>query len=322
VSLPYLLRLVCILLAVFALANAALSALVVLVSPLAIRLAGRMAPRSSATALLALRLLPAGASLFLVCLVCVPAYLRLEPERGGEWVGLPCLIAAVAGAGLWVTALAQTGKALTRLRAYLRGCRADCRVIALPGDPVTVWLLDNSAPHVALAGLLRPRLVISGSVVAALSPAELTATLRHERAHRNARDNWKRLLALLAPAALPGSAFRRLDHAWAKYAEWAADDAACAADAGAALSLASALVRVAKMRGEAATLSLAVPLLGPAGELSARVERLLKGELHDTPAQSRPRVWAVAAMLAAVSALMLQPAMLASAHRMMEMLID
>jgi len=73
----------------------------------------------------------------------------------------------------------------------------------LPGERMAAWVVDGPAPCVMLAGVLRPRLVISRGVVAALSAEQLSAAIRHERAHGISRDNLKRLLVLLAPGILP-----------------------------------------------------------------------------------------------------------------------
>ena len=107
-------------------------------------------------------------------------------------------------------------------------------------------------------------------------PGQLAAALRHEEAHRISRDNLKRLLLLLAPGLLPGlHGFGAIERGWARFSEWAADDDAVAGDAHRSLSLAAALVRVARMGGSAPVSPLTAAFLGDSREISARVDRLL-----------------------------------------------
>ena len=95
---------------------------------------------------------------------------------------------------------------------------------------------------------MHPQLLISKSVLNGLTAEQTEAALRHEQAHRTSRDNIKRFLILLSPDVLPFlRTFASLEHSWAKFTEWAADDQATAGDSHRALSLASALVRVARL---------------------------------------------------------------------------
>ena len=82
----------------------------------------------------------------------------------------------------------------------------------------------------------------------ALSEEQKEAAFRHEAAHRVSRDNLKKFLFLLAPDILPMvSGLSNLERGWARFTEWAADDQAVDGDPQRALSLAAALVKVAKM---------------------------------------------------------------------------
>ena len=155
-----------------------------------------------------------------------------------------------------------------------------------------------------------------------LSAARLAAALRHEEAHRVWRDNLKRLLLLLAPGLLPGlHGFGAIERGWARFTEWAADDDAVAGDARRSLSLAAALVRVARMGGSSPVSPLHAAFLGDSREISARVDRLLS-PVAPAPAHPRKCLTAAAIALTAVSAAtMLHPATLESAHRLIEQLI-
>jgi hypothetical protein len=319
-TLPYLVRLVCISLAAFFLVHLAAGAVIAAGAPLISRFAGRMRAAAAARTLFALRMLPAGAALFAVLALCVPSFLRFETEAGAEEVGWVCIIAAGLGASIWGISLVRGLRATGRSMRYVSQCRRAAQRISIPHEPAPVWMLDREEPFLMLAGLLRPRLLISRSVVENLTPEQLAAALEHERAHWTGRDNLKRLLTLLVPGLLPGlSGFRRLEKSWARFIEWTADDRAVHGDSHISVSLADALVRVARMGVSAPPEPLVTSLLADARELSARVDRLLGASRESDFA---PR-WSVLSLgLAAAGAfLALQPSTLMAVHRVLEVLV-
>jgi hypothetical protein len=106
-----------------------------------------------------------------------------------------------------------------------------------------------------------------------------------------------------------------------RFAEWAADDDAVAGDSVRSLSLAAALVRVARLGPSPRPSPFVTALLDESFDLSARVERLL-----GTAPSANGSGWTMT-MLAASCALltmafgtavMLHPETLRSAHRMFE----
>jgi Zn-dependent protease with chaperone function len=170
-----------------------------------------------------------------------------------------------------------------------------------------------------LAGVFRPRLVVSRGVRQALAPDELAAALRHERAHRAAHDNLKRLVLAATPGVVPfGHGLRGLERGWARMAEWAADDRAAAGSTRRSLALAGALVRVARMGPPLAASPLATSLMADAGELETRVERLLNPRGLAPASRSRRWWWLAAAVGAAV---VFQPGTMYAAHRVLEELM-
>jgi Zn-dependent protease with chaperone function len=326
VILPYLARLACLCLAAFFLAHVALGVMVSALTPWALRLAKRMSPGTAGRFLLAMRLLPAGFAVFLVAGLCAPSYLWLEPEAAAEPTGLPCLAAALMGLAVWGLSGVSAARALVRSLRHIRQCRRVSREMRLPGERSAAWVIDGAAPCVMLAGIVRARLVISRGVVAALSAEQLSAVIRHERAHGHSRDNFKRLLVLLAPGLLPFvDGFRSLERAWARTAEWAADDRARAGNARRALSLAEALVRVARLGSRPPVPVLATSLLADGHDLSERVDRLLRPTAPSArPSRRQPILAASAALLlaSALAAVMIHPATLYSAHEFLEFLIQ
>lgn len=306
----YFVRLLLLSGAAFFIVRMVAEALAAVLAPSVLRRADNMQPRRAARVLLSLRLLPGAISAIAVAL-CVPSYLRFEPQMPAEQAGIACLAAAILGAAICVLAIFRSFSALVRSTLHLR--RAGGRESSIEGE--SVWIVGHSA-GLALAGILRPRLLISERALAGLSPEELAVALRHEQAHRTSRDNLKRLLILLAPSPFP--AMRTLEEAWARDAEWAADDRATAGDAGRSASLASALVRVARLQLAVGMPPLVTPLVAQGEDLSLRVDRLLS---PSGARESGSRLAAIALALAAV--LIASLAMnLRVVHLLLESLLD
>jgi len=184
---------------------------------------------------------------------------------------------------------------------------------------------EEQTPVLLLCGVFRSRIVISRSVLSALPPEQLDAALRHEQAHRASRDNFKRLLMLLAPGLVPFSrGFAELEASWEKAAEWAADDAAAAGDEVRAISLAAALVRVARM-GVNPDPPLVASLTAGGRGLEARVDRLLRPQPLRNRSVGRVRAVAGAAFLilgSAMAAVLVMPAALSTVHQLLEHLLQ
>jgi beta-lactamase regulating signal transducer with metallopeptidase domain len=322
---PYLIRLLCLSFATFFLVYLALGLASFAAAPVAIGLANRTRPRVAARLLLTLRLAPLAAALFVVLGLCLPSYLLLEPEANAERIGLACLATAVAGAAVWAISIVRGLRALAVSLRDLHRCRRAGRPLHLPGEALQVFMIEGEAPLLALGGLFHPRIVVSRGIVRALSPEQFDAALGHEWAHWVSRDNLNRLLLLLAPDPFPF--FRgldRLDRNWAKFAEWAADDQAVGGDAKRSLSLAAALVRVARMGKPPRPAPLMATLATGGDDLSVRVDRLLCPEPVRVMPHAHMRALAGGATLAAIAlltALMLQPATLYSVHRLLEYLV-
>jgi Zn-dependent protease with chaperone function len=324
-SLSYLLRLLCLCLASFLLAHTALALIVWIAAPSAIRLAKRMKPRWAAQFLLALRLLPSALAFLFVVGLCVPSYLRFEPQTAAERIGWICFAIAVWCAAIWAVSIARVLRAVRNSARYSRLWQKAGRETNVPGESCPALVIEEEAPILALAGVVRPRLVISAGVMRALSEDQLNAALRHERAHRTSRDNLKRLLILLAPDLFPFSqAFASLESGWAKFAEWAADDQAVEGDEWRALSLAAALVGVARM-GNAPRASLFLTSLVAGGQdLSSRVNRLLRPQPSSLNPRRQMRAFiggtAIVMCISAAAAL-LSPTTLYSVHQLLERLV-
>jgi Zn-dependent protease with chaperone function len=248
---------------------------------------------------LALRLAPAIVSVAFAALVFVPSYLAYEPRLDlGEGfdltltslaVGAAAMVAAstVRGAAAWLGAW-------NRLRAWQRVSRP----LTIGDGTVAACAVDVDAPILALAGVLRPRLLVTRGVVAALTDEELRAAVAHELGHFRAWDNLKRLAMRAAPDLLfltPTAT--ALEVRWASAAEHAADRCACGTEQ-ARCALASALVKIARLMPPRTPLAEPISTLVDGGEITSRVQWLLSDAVPG-PARSRRRPIALAAAAAA-----------------------
>jgi Zn-dependent protease with chaperone function len=246
---------------------------------------GRSAERRAGR-LFVLRLLPGTAALVAVGALFVPAYLAHEPPGGGEVLGAP--VVALAGLSALVIAwAARRGfRSWRATRRLTRAWSAAADPVALPAAGLPAFRTAHPFPVVSVLGVRRPRLYVARQVLAALSEAELAAVLDHEQAHVAARDNLRHWLIAACPdvlAWLPAGA--ALERAWLAAAEEAADERVARRGRAAALALAEALLKVARLvPDESAAL---VPLLAlhNGDDLARRIRRLL----GTTPVAVEPR---------------------------------
>jgi Zn-dependent protease with chaperone function len=164
----------------------------------------------------------------------------------------------------------------------------------LEGFPLPATCLHVHAPVAALAGLLRPRLLLSDGLLRALDPGELEAVVAHECAHAAAGENPKRLLLRASPdplALLPAG--KRLRASFEEAAEAAADRAACARVPP--LRLARALLKVASLAPAGYRLATTLAGLHRDGAIAERARALVaaasaEGRVEaETGRERRPR---------------------------------
>jgi Zn-dependent protease with chaperone function len=239
----FALRGIAVSLTFFVLTYSLLSALVV-VAWRSMRLL-RMTQQRVASVLFALRVLPLIASAVFTFAFVVPSFQLLEPRSTDEGLGeMPlafgiCALLLIA-IGCFRVIVAQTTTSLV-VKRWLEGARPlDANV---NGGTTTVTLRARcEVPPLTLVGLRRPRVLVSESTIALLSPNELQIALQHELAHIRSLDNLKKLVFRFCP--FPG--MRGLEVAWSQTAELAADDAAVS-NLDDAVNLAAALVKLSRL---------------------------------------------------------------------------
>lgn len=274
---------------------------------------------------LALRLAPGVISIAAVAVIVVPAFVWFEPVRAVgpvERFGLGGGALAIAGAVLLALAMRRGARAVARTRRAMRTVTVGARRTGMTRSGVPILLTDSPVPAMVLDGIVRPRLYVSRSVQSVLTDEELELAIAHELAHHAALDNAKRRLLAFVPDTVGGSAAARdLEARWRSEAELAADARAAGQHASGAVTLASALVKVARLRAGHSPLDLDRAAFHDGRPVAERIHRLLA----DMPAAANPQppLRAIAAVVAlgGLIALAAAPDMLAVVHQVTEFLV-
>jgi beta-lactamase regulating signal transducer with metallopeptidase domain len=268
-----------VMLVVFGVTLAVFDLVLLALTPQLIAFLSRRPSLGRAEAMLYARSAPVAASLLFSTCVVLPAWFRFEPAESGETVSAALLAAAFLsllpifhGMRLGVRMFLKTRDRLISWK--VRGHRA--RTVS-DFDVVEVRSEDLA---LCVGGYLRPTIYASTDVLRSLGPDEFKAALAHEESHATSRDP----LRLLWMGSCPD--FLRLldlDQPWRRAfssaSEFAADECASRGDRERALDLASALVKVARLRAfagpprAAAEMALSSAFSNRA-ELAARVRAL------------------------------------------------
>ncbi|MFI5090436.1 MAG: M56 family metallopeptidase [Terriglobales bacterium] len=262
------------------------------------------------------RVLPLAAALVVVALFTVPSFLRFEPRWDDEPIGSAVLALASAGAVILIFGTINALLAWIRTSRSVSSWIADSQTLRLRVT-VPAFQTPESAPLLAVAGLCRPKLLVSGCARRLLDPGELDVAIRHELAHVRRRDNLKKLLLRACSFPFLGA----LDRAWLEAAEINADDEAVQ-DERSALDLASALLKASRLSPRVPGPELAMDLVsGAPGAVAARVERLLAWTPRARPQRRLLPIAVPAALVAAVAAGLAYMWVLARVHQFIELLV-
>jgi Zn-dependent protease with chaperone function len=235
--------------------------------------------RHVADSLFALRMFPLIASVVIIVAFTVPSFLLLEPRAIQEPLNGVLVMLSLCGAFLGIFGILNASLALRKASHAISTWSASAHRVE---TGISVPVLRISAadaltvpgagfPVMTAAGILRPRILMSGAAEFLLAPGELQTALSHELAHVRRRDNLKKLL--LRFVTFPG--LGALETAWLEATELAADDAAVS-NAGEALDLAAALIKLSRLGFAEPPVALTVALMhGATSLVSARIERLI-----------------------------------------------
>ncbi|MFZ0750939.1 MAG: M56 family metallopeptidase, partial [Pyrinomonadaceae bacterium] len=208
----------------------------------------RCSAHTRAELLFAFRVAPLLLSTMFVAAFLVPAYFLHEPYGTNEVVsGKLATLAIISATGI-LLAISRGIRSWLATRLLLKAWLRSATPITLAGVSIPSFKLTHEFPVLAVVGTFRPRLFVTEQVLTTLTQDELHSAIAHEAAHLSARDNLKRsLLRGCDDALLMIPCGRSLDRAWADTSESAADEYAARTSSSAAVNMAAALVKVARM---------------------------------------------------------------------------
>jgi Zn-dependent protease with chaperone function len=230
----------------------------------------RHAVRRVADLLFALRMGPLVTAAIITAAFTVPSFLLLEPRAIDEPLGGIPLVLGICGAVLGICGIVNAGIALREASRTVSTWTSAAQAIE-SFAPVPVLRISQAVPAMIAAGIVHPKVLLSGAAECLLSANELQTALNHEIAHVRRRDNLKKLL--LRFVAFPG--MRNLETAWLEATEMAADDAAVS-NPREALDLAAALIKLSRLSPVEPLADLTAALMhSPVSVMNARVARLI-----------------------------------------------
>ena len=204
----------------------------------------------------------------------VPAYVRGEDNLLQERVGWLCITGAICVLA-W-----SLHCCLRALRAWVSAQRC-CRVCLQAGTTPTglpMLIHPSERPLLAVAGLFRPRMIVSRSLLTSghLSADALDLAFLHEGAHARHYDNLKLAILTLLPH-IPFATRSRpsVEQQWRLAAEMAADEDGVNGRPEHSVLLAETLVAMARKSSQLVPRG-SLALLSRPEDLRIRVERLLQ----------------------------------------------
>ena len=238
-----------VLLVVFGVAMAALDLLLLALTPRLLERFGRIAPGQRTDAIMLIRSAPVVLAAAATALVFLPSWWTHEPQNTGETTSGLLLVMALLSALPLLQGLYRAALMLVKTRDRLLIWRSRGRNAPRAEAPFEVLEVTSEDLALCVGGYLRPTIYASIDVMRSLEPEEFSAALAHEVSHALRRDPLRLLWLGSCPDFLQ---LFRLDGPWrrafSRACEFAADAGASRGDPGRALDLASALVKVARLR--------------------------------------------------------------------------
>jgi Zn-dependent protease with chaperone function len=256
--------------------------------------------RRTAGLLFALRMLPLVATALITTAFTVPSFLLLEPRAIDEPMGVVPVALALSGIALGVFGVVNATIALCKASrtVFVWSVAAEAISKKEQDAPIPVMRILPAAPTMTATGILRAKILVSKAAESLLTERELQIALDHEMAHVRRRDNLRKLLFRFA--AFPGMS--GLEAAWLEATEMAADDEAVS-NAGEALDLASALIKLSQLAALEPAVDLTAALVHSTVLFtSVRVKRLIDWNENPQPLRRFSPSYALAAALATVVA--------------------
>ena len=246
--------------------------------------------RRIADSLFGLRMFPLATAAIITAVFTVPSFLLLEPRAIDEPIGGVSLVLGVFGGFLGLAGATNALVAVFRASRSISSWTTDALPVATINS-IPVLRIHRSVPPMTAAGILHPKVLLSGTAEFLLSDRELQTALNHEVAHVRRRDNLRKLLIRFV--AFPGMS--GLEASWLEAMEMTADDAAVSTH-GEALDLAAALIKLSRFAPAESRAELTAALVhNPASLVNARVERLIS---WSDERRLQPQKWSIRSGLA------------------------
>ncbi|HZU33298.1 MAG TPA: hypothetical protein VFB79_19440, partial [Candidatus Angelobacter sp.] len=216
-------------------------------SRLVVSTARQRHPGTTANILFAFRLLPACIAAIAALAFVLPAYLLFEPHPSDDYVGPLQMVLAACGATLVTFLLFRAAHVLHSSSMVEKHWLARSEKVHIPGIPVPTYAVQGIPSLFVITGMFRPSVFVGREIIQEFSTGEMSAAAAHEMAHIRSCDNLKQLLLEITR---PPAWLMKLgvgDEHWADAIEHAADHRALA-EGNSPLQLASALLKVGKLR--------------------------------------------------------------------------
>src|SRR5688572_2403762 len=195
--------------------------------------------------LLAFRLAPTACAAA-AALALAFTFLEYEPRDTREAAGRVLIGLAAIAVALASRAICRAARLLTSESALSHLARHCRQWTGKNGSAAAI--LETAYPVAAVAGVFRPRLILSARVLRECGEEEIEAIVAHERAHMRRYDNLSRaLLSALPDRWFAPRTHEQIEAAWTLAAEEAADAEAAGPAGHRRAALAATLIRVAKM---------------------------------------------------------------------------
>jgi Zn-dependent protease with chaperone function len=303
-------------LAVFVLTYVVMSMLIAVSWRIVFQLLRPSTPRRRADLLCLLRILPLAVSLAITLGFALPSFLLLEPRSTNESVGIAPLVLAISFFGFAALGLYRTAQAQRATSQVMEQWLRDATRLDMD-DSVPVYQ-SRSSTSLTVVGVCAPKIIVSVGAVSVLTARELRTALRHELAHVDCYDNLKKLIFRLT--TFP--AIRDLEATWSEQTELAADDAAVSG-VDEALDLASALIKISRLRPVMSQAEFTIALLQDSTALSTRVERLFAWNGQKSTGPSATSCWIVLVSFgaAALGLVTTYSSLLSGMHELTEWLV-
>lgn len=295
-----------VLLVVFGLLLAAFDVLLLALTPWLFQRLARVAAGRRTEAILLLRSAPVALAALATVLVFLPAWWIQEPQNTGETAS-PLLIGMALFAALpLLQGLYRGARMFVKTRDRLLIWRGRGRNTPQVEAPYEVLEVTSEDLALCVGGYLKPTIYASADVMRHLEPEEFKAALAHEVSHAKRRDPLRLLWLGSCPDFLQ---LFRLDDPWrrafSRACEFAADAGASRGNPEVALDLASALLKVARLRTFRPLSAEALADVAVSSAFSSRVDLQARVEALANPSSEasapgvgvRPWMWAAAAVL-------------------------